>query len=89
MTGSPARPGDRTLRVGIVLTVVGLVFTLVAMVPLVVPSVRLPGAFWFLAMLTGVGLLVVLAGLLRAARARGRAVTAAVETVAAPEIPQR
>lgn len=76
----PARePGDRLMRAGVVVTVVGLVFTAVAMVPLVVPSVQLPPAMWFLAMLTGVGLLMVLGGLLWSARARGRAMVAAAE----------
>lgn len=75
----PHPPADRLLRFGALVTVVGLVFTLVAMVPLVVPSVQLPSVFWFLSMLTGVGLLLVVLGLLRAGRARGRAITAEVE----------
>ena len=65
------------MRTGVVITIAGLMFTLVAMIPLVVPSVSLPPALWFLAMLTGVGLLLVLVGLLRSARARGRAMVAA------------
>lgn len=65
-----AAPGDRILRLGILVTIVGLALTVVALLPLVVPSVRLPGAWWFLSMLTGVGLALVIAGLIRAARAR-------------------
>ena len=63
-------PADRVLRVGGVITVVGLVFTVIAMLPLLVPSLELPGAMWFLAMLTGVGLIVVFVGLAMGARGR-------------------
>ena len=51
------------LRIGGVITVVGLLFTVIAMLPLLMPSLELPGAMWFLAMLTGVGLIVVFVGL--------------------------
>lgn len=63
-------PADRVLRIGGVITVVGLVFTVIAMLPLIVPSLELPGAMWFLAMLTGVGLIVVFVGLAMGARGR-------------------
>ncbi len=63
-------PADRVLRIGGAITVVGLVFTAIAMLPLLVPSLELPGAMWFLAMLTGVGLIVVCAGLVMGARGR-------------------
>lgn len=70
---APSRsPGDRLLRVGAVVTVVGLVCTVIAMLPLVVPSLELPSAWWFLSMITGVGLALVIAGLAVSARARGR-----------------
>lgn len=65
-------PGDRLLRVGVVVTVLGLVCVLIAIVPLVVPSVELSSIWWFLSMLTGVGLALVLAGLIRSARSRRR-----------------
>jgi hypothetical protein len=65
-------PADRVLRVGGAITVVGLVFTVIAMLPLLVPSLELPGAMWFLAMLTGVGLIVVFVGLAMGARGRRR-----------------
>lgn len=61
---------DRTLRAGAWVTAVGLVFTLIALLPLVFPDLQLPGALWFLSMLTGVGLLIVLIGLVQAARQR-------------------
>ena len=70
--GSPRSPGDRLLRVGAVVTVIGLVCTVIAMLPLVVPSLELPSAWWFLSMITGVGLALVIAGLAVSARARGR-----------------
>jgi VIT1/CCC1 family predicted Fe2+/Mn2+ transporter len=62
------------LRAGAIVTVVGLVFTVIAMVPLLVPSVTLPSALWFLAMLTGVGLAMVIAGLMTSAITRRRRV---------------
>lgn len=60
------------MRVGAVVTVVGLVFAALALLPLVVPGLTLPSALWFLAMLTGVGLALVLLGLLVSARSRRR-----------------
>lgn len=54
------------------MTVIGLVCTLIAIVPLLVPSLELPGLWWFLSMLTGVGLALVIAGLVRSARSRRR-----------------
>lgn len=68
MSTRPA--GDRVMRVGIAITVVGLLVTVVAIVPLVAPSVSLPGALWFLSMLTGVGLVVILVGLAMGSRSR-------------------
>ena len=62
--------GDLLLRTGAVVTIVGLVCVLIAMTPLLVPSVELPGVWWFLSMLTGVGLALVIIGLLRSSRAR-------------------
>lgn len=67
---APADRADLVLRVGAWLTAAGLVFTLVAMIPLLFPSVSLPGAMWFLSMLTGVGLIVVFVGLALGARHR-------------------
>jgi hypothetical protein len=63
-------PADRVLRIGGAITAIGIVCTLVAMLPLVIPSLELPGAMWFLAMLTGVGLVVVFVGLVMGARRR-------------------
>lgn len=63
-------PADRVLRIGGAITAIGIVCTLVAMLPLVFPSLELPSAMWFLAMLTGVGLVVVFVGLVMGARGR-------------------
>lgn len=69
---SARAPGDRILRVGAVVTVIGLICTLIAMIPLVAPSVELPSAWWFLSMITGVGLALVIVGLAVSARSRRR-----------------
>ncbi len=58
------------LRVGIAVTAVGLICTLVAIAPLVIPSLEMSGLWWFLSMLTGVGIALVLVGLVRSARSR-------------------
>ena len=62
--------GDLLLRTGAVITVIGLACVLIAMTPLLMPSVELSGVWWFLSMLTGVGLALVIIGLLRSSRAR-------------------
>lgn len=51
---------------------IGLAFALIAMLPLVIPDLTLPSYWWFLAMITGVGLALVLLGLRLSARARSR-----------------
>lgn len=61
---------DRILRIGVVITALGLVFTLIAIIPLFAPDVELPGALWFLAMLTGVGIAIAVTGLALQSRAR-------------------
>jgi hypothetical protein len=61
---------------------VGAVCTLFAMLPLVLP-VPLWSALWFLAMLMGAGFLLILLGLLRNARRRGRLVHERLEAAAA------
>ena len=71
---STSRPpaGDRLLRAGAIVTVIGLAFTLVAMLPLLIPSMTLPAAMWFLSMITGIGLAMVIAGFAVSARSRRR-----------------
>jgi hypothetical protein len=73
----PAAPaGDRLIRAGLVVTAVGMLLTLVAMLPLVT-DVELPSAFWWLSMLIGVGMGMVLVGLARNGRRRAQSQTAA------------
>ena len=69
---SEGSAGDRLLRIGAVVTVIGLLCTVIAMLPLVVPGLELPSAWWFLSMITGVGLALVIAGLAVSARSRRR-----------------
>jgi hypothetical protein len=69
-------PGDRLIRAGLVVTAVGMLLTLVAMLPLVT-DVELPSAWWWLSMLVGVGMGMVLVGLARNGRRRSRSQTAA------------
>jgi hypothetical protein len=71
-----AAPGDRLIRAGLVVTAVGMLLTLVAMLPLVT-DVELPSAWWWLSMLVGVGMGMVLVGLARNGRRRSRSQTAA------------
>jgi hypothetical protein len=71
-----AAPGDRLIRAGLVVTAVGMLLTLVAMLPLVT-DIELPSALWWLSMLVGVGMGMVLVGLARNGRRRSRSQTAA------------
>lgn len=70
MSKAASAPGDRLLRIGMIVTVIGLLLSSVALLPLVIPTLELPGAWWFLSMITGVGLALVILGLIRASRAR-------------------
>lgn len=58
------------MRIGIVLTIMGMVFTLIAILPLFIDSLELPSFMWFLSMLTGVGLAFILLGLRRSSSVR-------------------
>lgn len=60
---------QRVIRAGAILTIIGIVATLIAILPLV-SDIELSGAWWFLSMITGVGLATVLAGLTMSARSR-------------------
>ncbi len=70
------RPGDRLIRAGLVVTALGMLLSLVALLPLV-SDIELPSTFWWLAMLWGVGLGLILIGLLRSGRGRARTQVAA------------
>jgi peptidoglycan/LPS O-acetylase OafA/YrhL len=73
-------PGDRLIRAGVAVTVLGMALTLVAMLPLVT-DLELPSALWWLAMLTGVGLAMIIVSLARNGRRRSRSQTAARTTL--------
>ncbi len=60
---------QRVIKAGAILTIIGLVATLIAILPLV-SDIELSGTWWFLSMITGVGLATVLAGLTMSARSR-------------------
>lgn len=64
---------DRILKVGGALTVLGMVLSLIAMSPVLFGG-RLASAWWFLAMITGTGLICIIIGVRAASRARTRAV---------------
>lgn len=74
----PRRPGDRLIRTGLVVSALGMLLALVALLPLV-SDIELSSTFWWLAMLWGVGLGMILFGLLRNGRGRARTQTAARE----------
>ncbi len=80
MPESTAGAGDRLLRAGLIITAAGMALTLIAMLPLAF-DVELPSAFWWLAMLTGLGLAMVIVGLARNARRRSRSQIAARATL--------
>lgn len=73
-------PGDRFIRAGVVVMVLGMVVALVALLPLV-SDVELPSTFWWLSMLTGVGLAMIVLGLARNGRRRSRVQTVARATL--------
>jgi len=53
------------MRIGAVITVIGMICTAVAISPLFIHSLHLPGYWWGLSMLTGLGLGIILFGLRR------------------------
>lgn len=79
--------GDRLVRVGAVVFMVGAVGTIVTVAPLLLGTSRLPTPAYFVSMLMGVGLAVALVGLLRTAMAqrpsaRARAADASAQSAA-------
>jgi uncharacterized membrane protein YedE/YeeE len=76
MPDSPPGAGERLIRAGVVVSLVGMALALVALLPLVT-DLELPSAFWALSMLVGVGFAMILVGLARKARTRARTQTTA------------
>ncbi len=62
---------DRVIRAGAAITVLGIIFSLIALLPLIT-DIELPSTWWFLSMVTGIGLATVLVGLTMSARSRRR-----------------
>ena len=69
-------PGDRLIRAGTLISVLGIDLALVALLPLVT-DLELPSSFWALSMLVGVGFGLILIGLARKGRSRSRTQVAA------------
>lgn len=63
--------GEAFVRIGAYLTIAGMIFTVIAILPLV-SDINLPSTWWFLSMLTGLGLALILIGLITTARSRRR-----------------
>jgi hypothetical protein len=60
---------QRVIKAGAILTIIGIIASLIAILPLV-SDIELSGTWWFLSMITGVGLATVLVGLTMSARSR-------------------
>ncbi len=69
--------GDAVLRTGAAVSLIGVALSLIAMAPLVIPSLVMPSAWWFLSVpVTGVGVVIVSIGLALSGRDRRRAASA-------------
>lgn len=66
-------PGDRLVRIGAIVFLVGALSTLATMAPLFLGTRPLPSVFWSLCMLMGAGFLIAAAGVVRSVRAGARA----------------
>lgn len=69
-TAGPTDRADLVMRVGAIVTAIGLACLIVAILPLFLPALELPSAMWFLSMLTGVGIVIICIGLVLSARSR-------------------
>lgn len=61
--------GDRLVRIGAIVFLIGALSTLATMAPLFLGTHPLPSIAWSLCMLMGVGFLIAAAGVIRSARA--------------------
>ncbi len=73
---SAQHPGERLMIVGALVTALGMVLTFVAIFPLADSTLKLPSIFWALAMVTGIGLAILITGIWRAARGRSKRIKA-------------
>ena len=64
--------GNLLMKLGIVLTAIGMCCTLIAIIPLFWQDVHLGSYWWGLSMLSGLGLALILLGLRRSAGTRRR-----------------
>ncbi|MEV6317435.1 hypothetical protein [Streptomyces sp. NPDC051776] len=67
-----AWPGDRLVRIGVIVFVIGAVAMSATVAPLFLGAEPLPSAAYFVSMLMGVGFAVAAAGVLRSAAAQRR-----------------
>ncbi|MER6120964.1 hypothetical protein E6R60_25455 [Streptomyces sp. A0642] len=69
MSTPSSHAGDRLVRAGAIVFLVGALSTLATMAPLFLGTDPLPSIAWSLCMLMGVGFLIAAAGVIRSARA--------------------
>ncbi len=69
---SSSGAGDRLVRIGAIVFLIGALSTLATMAPLFLGTDPLPSIAWSLCMLMGVGFLIAAAGVIRSARAGSR-----------------
>ncbi|MGP3999027.1 hypothetical protein [Streptomyces sp. 8N706] len=77
MSSTPSSAGDRLVRIGAIVFIIGAMATLATMAPLFLGGDPLPSAAYFVCMLMGVGFVIAAAGVLRSItaatpRAEGR-----------------
>ncbi|MEU0986327.1 MULTISPECIES: hypothetical protein [unclassified Streptomyces] len=73
MTATPSDPGDRLVRIGAIVFIVGAVATLVTFAPLFLGTEPFPPVAYAVCMLMGVGFMIAAAGVLRSIAAQRRA----------------
>ncbi|GLF97190.1 hypothetical protein [Streptomyces yaizuensis] len=76
MTATPDAPGDRLVRIGGIVFIVGAVATLATMAPLFLGTDPFPPIAWAVCMLMGVGFAISGAGVMRSIAAQRRAAKA-------------
>ncbi|WP_424643698.1 hypothetical protein [Embleya sp. AB8] len=74
MSNASAGPGDRLVRIGVLLFALGTVATLATVTPMLIGAHALPTAVYLLSALMPLGFAVAAAGLLRSIRSRRRPV---------------